>query len=133
MAEIMPIKKRSIKGLLYGLAGELSFSLTTPMLKILLINNPQLSPFAIIYWRSISNIIMNFVFCVLNGSHVLDFPKEYRGLMVFRMVIGYMGVQGIWASNKYMPISMAMCIVMTMPVWVALVAHFYLGERMNKL
>ena len=64
---------------------------------------------------------------------MLEIPQEYRGLMIFRMFIGYFGVQGIWASNKYMPISMAMCIIMTMPVWVALIAHFYLDEKMNKL
>lgn len=66
--------KRSIKGLLFGLAGELSFSLTTPMLKYLFMQYPNLSPFSIIYWRSLTNVVLNYLYCIKEGSHVLDFP-----------------------------------------------------------
>ena len=94
--------------------------------------NISLSPFEILYIKSIWHTILNYLFCHFNGVFILDIPHEYRNIIVFRGLIGYVGIQGIWGAAKYMPITLASCITTTAPIWLAILAHFYLGETISK-
>ena len=77
-------------------------------------------------------MVFNYLFVRSFGVFVLDVPKEYQKILVFRALIGFFGIQGLWASVKYMPISTAGCIFFTMPLWVALIAFFVLKENLTK-
>lgn len=39
----------------------------------------------------------------------------------------------MWGSVKYMPVSTAGCIFFTMPIWVAVIAFFFLKEKLTKI
>jgi drug/metabolite transporter (DMT)-like permease len=68
----------------------------------------------------------------MNGAFILGVPLEYRNIMVFRSLVGFIGIQGLWNAAKYMPISLSSCIISTCPIWLAIIAHFYLGEKISK-
>jgi hypothetical protein len=53
---------------------------------------------------------MNYLYIRGFGHYPMDVPKNYRNIIVFRAIIGYVGVQGMWASVKYMPVGTAACI-----------------------
>lgn len=55
-------------------------------------------------------ICMNYLYIRGFGHYPMDVPKTYRNIIVFRALIGYFGVQGMWASVKYMPVGTAACI-----------------------
>jgi drug/metabolite transporter (DMT)-like permease len=61
----------------------------------------------------------------------MDVPKEYRNILVFRALIGYTGIQGLWASVKYIHLSTASSIFFTMPIWSAIFAWIFINERIN--
>jgi drug/metabolite transporter (DMT)-like permease len=125
-------EKVSIEGLLYSLAGNLAYSLTSPIVKIIYEHNPSISAYEILYWKSISMMVFNYSFVRSFGVFVMDVPKEYQKIIVFRALIGFFGIQGMWGSVKYMPVSTAGCIFFTMPLWTALIAFFLLKESLSK-
>ena len=80
--------------MMYGLFGFTCFSFCFPIVKILFENNPLISPYEILYWKSITMMIMNYL-CVRSfGAFIMDVPKKYRYVIVFRALIGYTGIQG---------------------------------------
>lgn len=78
-------------------------------------------------------IPINYLFARWMGVHVLDINLEYHNIIVFRALIGYFGLQGLWASMEYVPITISNCIFQTMPVWTGLLTYFYLKERITWL
>ena len=62
----------------------------------------------------------------------MDVPPKYRNIIVFRAIIGYFGVQGMWASVNYMPVGTAACIFFTLPIWTALWAFIFIKEKISK-
>jgi drug/metabolite transporter (DMT)-like permease len=77
-------------------------------------------------------MIFNYTFVRSFGVFVMDVPKEYQKIIVFRALIGFFGIQGMWASVKYMPVSTANCIFFTLPVWTSIIAFFVLKEKLSK-
>ena len=67
----------SIKGIIFGTVSQLMYSMTSPIVKILFKHNPQISNFEIIYWKSLSMILFNYLFSRSLGVFVLDVPREY--------------------------------------------------------
>jgi drug/metabolite transporter (DMT)-like permease len=126
----MPISK-PVLGILYGVTGNLCYSLAAPIVKIVYQLNPTISVYEILYWKSLTMLVMNFL-CVRSfGVFVMDIPKNYRAVILVRALVGYIGIQGYWASVKYVPVSTATCIFYTMPVWSTLYAFVYLKENIR--
>lgn len=106
--------------------------MASPMVKMIYLHNKDISSYEILYWKSLSMMAMNFMFVRSFGVFVMDVPKEYRNILVFRALIGYLGVQGLWVSVKFMPVSTASCIFFTLPIWSALYAWIFIKENLNK-
>jgi len=117
--------------MLFGVVGNLCYSMTSPVVKMIYLHNTTISSYEVLYWKSITMMVMNFIYVRSQGVFVMDVPKEYRNLLVFRALIGYMGIQGMWVSIKYMPVSVANCIFFTMPVWTALYAFIFIKEKLS--
>ena len=77
-------------------------------------------------------ILFNYLFSRSLGVFVLDVPREYQTLIVFRALIGFLGLQGMWGSLKYMPVGLASTIIFTMPVWTVIIAYFLLKESITR-
>lgn len=76
-------------------------------------------------------MVMNYFFVRSFGVFVMDVPKNYRNLIVFRAVIGFFGIQGMFQSVKYLPVSTASCIFFTLPIWSAVGAFVVLKEKLS--
>ena len=63
----------------------------------------------------------------------MDVPKNYRSVMIFRAIVGFIGVTGMFASVKYMPVSTASCIFFSMPIWATIICYLFLKEKLTKL
>lgn len=122
----------SWKGLAFSLVANLSYSLTSPIVKMIYLHNPAISAYEILFWKSISMMVFNYCFVRSHGVFVMDVPSKYRRIIVFRALVGFWGIQGMWGSVKYMPVSTAGCIFFTMPIWVAVIAFFFLKENLTK-
>lgn len=76
-------------------------------------------------------MLFNYLFVRSHGVYVMDVPKYYRKIIVFRALVGFFGIQGMWGSVKYMPVSTAGCIFFTMPMWTAFIAFVFLKEKLT--
>lgn len=84
------------------------------------------------YWYMILMIFINYAWVRYHGEFVLNVPKMYRNIIVFRALIGFSGVQGKVAALKYMPVSTSTCIFFTLPIWATLGAYLVLKEKIDK-
>ena len=53
--------------------------------------------------------------------------------MVIRALFGGAAMVGCFCSVKYLDISTANCIIMTNPMFVAIVCYFWIGEKLGKI
>ena len=56
----------------------------------------------------------------------------YRKILIFRALVGFLGIQGKMNSVKYMPVSTSSCIFFTVPIWSSIFAYFILSEKITK-
>jgi hypothetical protein len=61
-------------------------------------HNKGISLFEISYWTMISSMVFNYFYVKQYGEFVLDIPKKYRLILVFRAIVGYWGAGGNWGS-----------------------------------
>ena len=125
--------KINLRGITIGLVAEFFLSCQVPLCKYVLVENPNMSPFEILYVKSVMTVPLSYLLCLYYGVHFTNVPKDFRPIIIARGLIGYLGVQGIWSSAKYMPIYLASCIITTTPIWVSLIAYLYLKESIKKL
>ena len=78
--------------MMFGLVSNIAYSMTSPIVKIIYGHNKAISSYEILYWKSISMMVMNYLFVRSFGVFVMDVPKEYRNIIVFRALIGYTGI-----------------------------------------
>ena len=117
---------------MFALAANTCYSMTSPIVKIIYEHNKSISAYEILYWKSLSMMLFNYLFIHSFGKFCLDIPNEYRKIIVFRAFVGFIGIQGMWASVKYMPVSTSSSIVFSFPIWTAVFAYFILGEKLTK-
>lgn len=82
----------SWKGLAFSLAANLSYSLTSPIVKIIYQHNLAISAYEILFWKSISMMVFNYFYVRSNGAFVMDVPLKYRNIIVFRALVGFFGI-----------------------------------------
>ena len=60
--KIEKIEKINAKGIIYNLLSIFMYSLTNPLLKILFLYNKQVSEYEVLYWKSFSMMMFNYIF-----------------------------------------------------------------------
>ena len=132
MGNQQPVEdKLKIRGILYGLAGMLSYSFTGPLVKMAYRIEPNISPYEILYWNSMLMMFLNygmsrFVFEVF----AFDVPKKYHRLILLRGFAGFISILGVYASVKIMPLSIATCFSYTLPLFTTIIAWLTIGEKL---
>jgi drug/metabolite transporter (DMT)-like permease len=122
------LSRFNIVGFAYGVVSNLSFGVGNVIVKLLVNHNPSISEYELIYWKSISMLLFNYLYIRQFGVTVVDVPKKYRNVIVFRAFVGFMGMQGFWGAFQYLPVSIASCLTMTVPIPTAFLVHFFLKE-----
>ena len=92
----------------------------------------NISSFEVNYWIAIIMLLVNFWIIKFRDSFILDIPRKYHKVIILRSVCGFVGYIGQVTAVKYMPVSTASCIFFTCPIWTALLAFFFLKEKINK-
>ena len=82
-----------------------------------------------VYWKSISMMVMNYMFTRYHGAYVLDVPRKFHKLMLLRAFTGFLGLAGIFIAVKHLPVSTANCIIMIDPLFVALLSFIFMGDK----
>ena len=82
----------NIKGLLYGFVASMCYSITQPVLKMIYLRCSNISSYEVLYWKSISMMVMNYLFVRSFGVFVMDIPRKYHRLIVVRACVGFMGI-----------------------------------------
>ena len=62
------------------------------MLKMIYIKTNLISSYEVLYWKSISMMVMNYIFVRSFGVFVMDIPRKYHRLIVFRAAVGFLGI-----------------------------------------
>jgi len=75
--------------------------------KLLFMHNPTITKYELIYWRGFAMLFLGYGYIVYFGADILGVPKKYRKIMMFRSIIGYWGLQGVWGAYEYMPLDLA--------------------------
>ena len=116
----------------YGFLATIFNSLSQPLFKIIFLKYPTISSFEVAYWNSLIMLLVNYFFIKNNNAFILDVPRKYHKHMLLRSFCGFIGYLGLVASVKFMPVSTASCIYFTLPIWTAVLAFFFLNEKINK-
>ena len=66
-----------MKGLLFGLIANLTYGMTSPIVKMIYLHNSNISAYEVLYWKSISMMVFNYFFVRSFGEFVLGVPREY--------------------------------------------------------
>ena len=74
------------------LIGVSSYSVAAPIVKTCYLHNPTISEYEIVYWKSISMVLFNYLFIRSFGVFPMDVPRKYQRIIVFRALIGFYGV-----------------------------------------
>lgn len=86
-------------GLGYSIVAVTCYSFTQPIVKMIYMKEPLITAYEVLYWKSLSMILFNYVFCrYIHGVFPLDIPKEYQNIIVFRGFVGFIGISGMFGS-----------------------------------
>ena len=76
-------------------------------------------------------MIFNYLYIRSIGVFVMDVPRKYHYLIVFRAFVGFGGLTGSWGACKYMPVGIANCIFSTWVIYLAVMARIFLNEKLK--
>jgi len=121
------IPQKIDKGILFMLLASLSFAFMGGFAKIVSSNLPGVE---ITFFRNIFGV-------ALIGFSIYKFPLKQRGgrplLLLFRGIMGFLALLSYFYIIAYMPLGEVVTYNKTSPIFVAIFAYLFLGERLNKI
>jgi len=114
------------KGVLYMLLASLFFAIVGAFAKVLSREMPSVE---VVFFR-------NFVSLLFVSATIYKYPIKQSGgklwLLVFRGTMGLMGVLAFFYNIAHISLADAMTFSRTSPIWTAIFAYMFLGEKINK-
>lgn len=122
----LPFEERNHKtsAIIYMLMSSFSFSVMNIFVKF----SKNIPPYQVIHFRSFSNILI----CILllrNKDQIIDSNKTTYRLLLTRGVIGAIGLSLYYHSLYFLPLSVAVVLMMMSPLWVGLIGQIMMGEK----
>ncbi len=77
-------------------------------------------------------MIITFIYIKYNKVSFLDVPANLHFYMFMRTLLGFVGIQGLWISFKFLPLSIATCIFYVYPIFSVFFARCFLNEKIEK-
>jgi drug/metabolite transporter (DMT)-like permease len=92
---------------------------------------PDIDSTIIMYHRSIFSFLMCFFLIKWYKLEVYPREKSTQNLLIMRCIFGGVGHFSYFLAYKYLSVSEAIPILLTAPVWTAILAYFILKEKLN--
>jgi drug/metabolite transporter (DMT)-like permease len=92
--------------------------------------NP-ISPNEWTYWITLILLVLDLLAMVYLKADFFPLPKEVRATYILRCIVGMMCNLTFLFSLQFIPFAKASVIFWTMPVFTALFAFLYLGEKLS--
>jgi len=90
----------------------------------------ELNTFQVLFWRSMSGAVIVFALLCVYGWQLAK--TKYISRQVARNLFHFGAQYGWFYAIALIPLAKVFAIEFTAPVWVALLAAMFLGERLNK-
>lgn len=116
---------RPLAALGWMMASALGFTVMTVHVKRL---SPAIPEFELVFFRSFINLV--WVFLLVLASRQSLWPKSDKPLLLFRGVVGFMGVACMFYSIGHLPLPVASMLNWSSPLFVILLSRLFLRERM---
>ena len=117
-------KNESHAAIIYMILSNLAFSIMNLYVKF----SNNVPTFQIIYSRGFLNIL--FCFMLLSSKdEIVDSNKKTNELLIWRGIIGSIGLIFLFHSLTLLPLSIAVVINMMTPLWVGILGALFFGER----
>jgi len=97
-----------------------------------LYNTTNITPWEVVYWRSLGLIICNGLTAYFTGNSIIDVPRKFGWVMFWRVITGILGALFIFAQTKVLSFSKANTLFFTYPSFAMFFAYWMLGERITK-
>lgn len=99
--------------------------------KLAYMNNPHVNGFDYVLVRTISMMIFALCNMWYLKVDIFDIKPEYRLMMLARWLVGVIGMPSFFMSIKYIPASKSALITNMNPLFVAVLAYFFLKEKIT--
>jgi len=121
---------RSVAGMMSMVGSACGFSAMSCGLKILY-RHVEISAFEVIYWKSLSMILFEYVFIKWSGGDHMETKKELRLTILLRGVTGFIGLACLFTAIQLTSLSKASCLFWSNPIFTALYSRFFLSEKLS--
>ncbi|KAG7387382.1 hypothetical protein PHYBOEH_008248 [Phytophthora boehmeriae] len=129
---VLPSTSRScglerVQGLAFIVVAALNFSIVSACVKYA---SRHASPHVIVFWRMVIGLAMNTVWAYYTKANLLVAKKD-RSLVLFRCLVGAMGTSMSFYAMSNMPLTDAVVIIFTSPIFTFFLAAVVLGEAID--
>jgi drug/metabolite transporter (DMT)-like permease len=123
----LKILEKIDRGVLYMLLASLSFAFMGGFAKVV---SSHLAGLEITFFRNIFGVL-------IIGFSIYRFPLKQKGekplLLLFRGLMGFLALLAYFYIIAYMPLGEVVTYNKTSPIFVAIFAYIFLGEKLNKI
>ena len=97
-----------------------------------LYNSTNITPWELIYWRSLSLVVFNVITAQINDGSIMIIPRKFCFPLFLRVISGTVGIFFIFYQTKVMNFSKATAIFFIYPAFAMMFAYLLLKERITR-
>ena len=120
---------RPLYALFWMTLSAVGFSVMAVFVKTL---GPSVPQFELVFFRSFVNLLVVLPWMLHTREPVLPPRKSLVGLLTLRGLAGFGGLSCLFYTVTHLPLSIAMLLGWTSPVFVILFSRIFLGERLTR-
>eukprot|EP00644_Phytophthora_capsici_P005888 jgi/Phyca11/97407/e_gw1.2.371.1 len=117
------------KGLGFIVFAGLNFSIASICIKYA---SHRVTSHETVFWRMVIAVVLNYVLARYKKRKMFVEPR-YRGLLLFRCIVGTVGVNIQFYAMSKMVLTDAVVIILTSPIFTFFLGAAFLGEKINRI
>ncbi|ETK84128.1 hypothetical protein L915_10858 [Phytophthora nicotianae] len=123
------LSMKRAKGLGFIVFAGLNFSIASICIKYA---SHRATSHETVFWRMTIALVLNYVWARYKKRKLVVEPK-YRGLLLFRCIVGTIGVNIQFYAMSKMVLTDATVIILTSPIFTFFLGAAFLGEKINQI